>query len=230
MLKKIKNFFSNLIFPIRCVACQTEGEWFCTECLKKIQLNAKQFCPHCGCISSGGAVCYDCAESSALSGLRVAAGYEKNPELAQAIKILKYHFSEPLAENLGKLLVKVIQIKNYSNERIVVPVPLHKKRERYRGFNQAELLAELVAEELKLPLEKALCRIRNTPQQAKLKRRERLVNLQNAFELTPQACVTGKTVLLIDDVASTGATLEECAKTLRLGGAKEVWGLVLARG
>ncbi|MFH1375603.1 MAG: ComF family protein [Patescibacteria group bacterium] len=217
-----------MVFPVRCIGCSAEGELLCEECLGKVQLNAEQFCPVCWQPSLGGKVCARC--ESPLAGLRVAASYERNPELAKAVRTLKYKFSENLAGRLAQILSCSIQQKSYIGERVITPVPLHRKRERWRGFNQAELLATAVAEKLNLPLEHLLVRTKNTPQQAKLSKQERLKNLDDAFTLISKVTVKNKTVILVDDIASTGSTLFECAKVLEKHGAKEVWGLVLARG
>ncbi|MFH1546721.1 MAG: ComF family protein [Patescibacteria group bacterium] len=228
MFSKFKNSLLEIIFPVRCVGCGEEGEWFCGNCVRKIQLNEKQFCPVCWRENFGGKVCDRC--ESPLAGIRVAASYEKNPELARAVKTLKYKFSENLADNLAAILARSISSKNYTNERVVSFVPLHKKRLKWRGFNQAELLAQKVSANLSLPLENLLVRSKNTPQQAKLNRAERLQNLKNAFEVSPKFSVVDKTVILVDDISSTGSTLVECAKVLKKAGVGEVWGLVLARG
>ena len=228
MLAKLKDALLEILFPVRCVGCSEEGEWFCESCSQKIIPNEKQFCPVCWQESFGGKVCTNC--ESPLDGLRVAASYQQNPELAKAIQTLKYKFSEPLAENLAEVLSRSISQKKYVSERVIIPIPLHKKRRRWRGFNQAELLANSVAKKLNLPLENSLVRTKNTPQQAKLSRDERIQNLENAFELAPNFSAKDKTILLVDDVASTATTLLECAKVLKKNGAKEVWGLVLARG
>ena len=228
MLSKFKNFFLEMIFTVRCVGCGEEGEWFCGNCVRKIQLNQKQFCPICWRENFGGKVCDRC--ESSLAGIRVAASYEKNPELARAVKTLKYKFSKNLAENLAMILARSVSQKNYTSERVVSFVPLHKKRLKWRGFNQAELLAKKVSMNLNLPLENFLIRTKNTPQQVKLSRKERLQNLKNAFEVSLEFSVVNKTVILVDDISSTSSTLVECAKVLKKAGAKEVWGLVLARG
>ena len=227
MISKIKNFFLEIIFPVCCVGCSREGDWFCENCTEKIQINSVQFCPICWQLNPGGRTCENC--QSDLDGLRVAASYQKNPELAQAIQTLKYKFSENLAQNLGEILAKAITTKNYSSERIVSFVPLHKKRQRWRGFNQAELLAKFAAQQLDLPIQNSLIRVKNTAQQAKLNRSERIANLKDAFEIDPDFTAKDKTILLVDDVASTTTTLVEAAKTLKQNGAHEVWGLVLAR-
>ena len=228
MFSKLKNSLLEIIFPIRCVGCGEEGEWFCGNCVRKIQLNQKQFCPICWRENFGGKICVRC--ESPLAGIRVAASYEKNPELAKAVKTLKYKFSENLAENLAAILARSVSQKNYESERIISFVPLHKKRLKWRGFNQAELLAKKVSANLNLPLEDLLIRTKNTPPQAKLNCAERIQNLKNAFEVSPELSVKNKTVILVDDISSTGSTLIECAKVLKKAGVGEVWGLVLARG
>jgi len=225
---KFKNAFLEMIFPVRCVGCGTEGEWFCKGCTDKIQLNKIQHCPVCWRENFNGKVCENCR--SELAGVWVAASYRCNPELAAVIKTLKYKFSESLVQNLSEILVTTALPKDYSESQVVVPVPLHRKRQRWRGFNQAELLVRPVAEKLNLPFENMLLRVKNTPQQACLARHERLQNLRGAFAISPKFSPQNKIILLIDDIASTGATLSECAKTLKKAGAREVWGLVIARG
>ncbi|MDD3066699.1 MAG: ComF family protein [Candidatus Gracilibacteria bacterium] len=224
------DFVIDLIFPIHCVSCRREGEWFCSGCATKVTLNQKQFCPVCWQPSSGGKTCETCRGISPLAGLRVAASYAENPTLAAAVKTLKYKFSQPLARNLAEILTRAITQKNYAEERIITAIPLHTKRLRYRGFNQAELLAREVASNLQLPYENLLIRSRNTLQQAKLSREKRLQNLRDAFSLASPISLQNKTVILVDDIASTATTLSEAAKVLRAAGAKEVWGLVIARG
>ena len=228
MIRRIKSALLDLIFPVRCDGCGSEGGWFCEACAAKVQLQNAQVCPSCRCVSRGGRTCTNC--QSSLAGLRVAASYLKNPELAHAVKTLKYKFSLPLARNLGGILTRAVHSTAYGGERVIVPVPLHPRRQRWRGFNQAEMLARAVAAEIDLPLENLLVRTRNTPHQSKLARAARLQNLTNAFAIAPEHSPQNKTVILVDDVASTGTTLLECARTLKKSGAKEVWGLVLARG
>lgn len=230
MISRIKNILLDLIFPIRCVGCRQEGEWFCSSCATKVILNEKQFCPVCWQTSFGGKVCENCKNKTPLAGLRVAASYAENPDLAAAVKTLKYKFSQPLARNLASILTRAIKQKDYVEERIITAIPLHPKRLRYRGFNQAELLAREVAQNLQLPYADLLIRNRNTLQQAKLSREKRLQNLRDAFSLASPINLQNKTVILVDDVASTATTITEAAKVLRAAGAKEVWGLVIARG
>ena len=112
----------------------------------------------------------------------------------------------------------------------LIPVPLAKRREKERGFNQAELLATSLSEITSLPILKALIRTRNTKAQSTLVHEVRAQNMAKAFALAPEVDVKGLGIILVDDVYTTGATLEECARTLIQAGATEVWGLVVARG
>jgi ComF family protein len=119
-----------------------------------------------------------------------------------------------------------------ANNKIIIPVPLHVKRFRWRGFNQSELLADSIALHFKLPVEKTvLVRQKNNIPQVEVKdRKDRIENIKDAFICSSNEKVKDKTVILIDDVATTSATLGECAKALKSAGAKEVWGVVVARG
>jgi ComF family protein len=111
---------------------------------------------------------------------------------------------------------------------VVVPVPLHNKRMRERGFNQAELVGQQVGKLAGLKLEKLLIKVKETEQQVGKNRKERLENLKNAFKISNYSNLP-KNVLLVDDVWTTGTTLSECAKVLKQAGVKKVWGLVVAR-
>lgn len=134
---------------------------------------------------------------------------------------MKYRSAYSLAETLGKWMA----LNWTQQDGVLVPVPLHPQREKMRGFNQARLLAE----QLGLPAE-MLKRIKNKHPQAELPREDRLKNLKNSFKISGKFDLSNKKIVLVDDVCSTGATLNECAKVLRQAGAKEIWGLVLARG
>jgi ComF family protein len=149
------------------------------------------------------------------------------PPLQPAIYSLKYHGLRRLAEPLGDRLAQTWQAAGLHAD-MIVPVPLHPERLAERGYNQAELLAGALAERLALPMrDDVLVRVRATPSQVHLHPAERRNNVHGAF-----ACgleLTGSHVLLIDDVCTTGATLEACAATLRGHGAGAVWGLTVAR-
>jgi len=230
MFNRIKQIALDILFPIHCVGCHRADAWLCDNCRQHVRLQETQVCPGCRQPSLGGITHANCADKTPLAGLRVATSYAKNPSLKKAITTLKYHFSEPLATSLGQILAGIIRETSYPSRRVISYVPMHPLRLRWRGFNQGELLARAVANELDLPVEEILIKVKRTRAQARLRRKSRLDNLRNAFKLTSTADVRGKTIILVDDVASTGATLNECARVLREHGATAVWGLVIARG
>lgn len=178
-----------------------------------------------------------CQEKTALDGMIVAAEWE-DKILQEAIHKYKYNFVQGLAEPLSKILIQKIkrpeQLALWQGQKIIlVPVPLHKKRYRWRGFNQAELLTEKVGEYFHWEINRDfVARVRYTKPQAKLKKEEREQNIIGAFGvnmLTAEQPVE-KIVILVDDVLTTGATMDECAKSLKQKGIKTVWGLAIARG
>ena len=236
MLMRIWHLLLDLIFPIRCVGCGVAGLFLCDDCLPKIHMLREQHCPVCWRPNIGGQVCLRCRTTSPLSGLIVAGGYHKNAILERAIKQIKYRFSAPLAARLAEILattaLRNVVLQQYSGPAhfMCTFVPMHPRREGLRGFNQAKLLAEATTHQLNLPLYDLLMRTRVTKQQAGLHRAERLQNLVKAFAVRPGVDVVGQRIIIIDDVATTGATLHECAKVLKKAGAEQVWGLVLARG
>lgn len=155
--------------------------------------------------------------------------------IAKMIHLFKYNFIEDLKIPLGKIMVKSFLNHRISLPDILIPVPLHKRRLRARGFNQSELLADFLGENLapgiNLPvLNDTLSRRRPTPSQMKIKNyKERQKNIQNAFIVLKKAEIKNKNILLVDDVATTGATLLECARVLKTAGARKVSAIVIAR-
>ncbi|MBN2086779.1 ComF family protein [Candidatus Peregrinibacteria bacterium] len=170
-----------------------------------------------------------------MDGVIYGVDYAENPQIKSAIQQFKYRFTESLAEVFGGLMAKKLSELNMNEGKInvLIPVPLHKKRLNYRGFNQAELLAESTANISKKTIVlNALYRTRHTDQQAKLSKRERQTNLKNAFIVNKkfvQADNKKSVFFVVDDVCTTGSTLENCAKTLKEAGVEKVYGLVVAR-
>ena len=239
-LVRIKDFVLDTLFPVRCLGCGERKEWLCEKCLSHIPLRTTQLCPACLTqITPTGEVCFVCYSGKAkrsLDGLFVAAHY-KTKLLSQAIHTYKYRFVSAVAEPLSKLLLQALHHGELPLPDLIVPVPLHSKRLRYRGFNQAALPARILSADLvptlTLPLlEGALLRTRFTlPQMKTENKKERLANLRDAFAVDPQmkSEIKGRSIWLIDDVATTGTTLELCARVLKKAGAKSVFGIVLAR-
>src|SRR3990167_7194631 len=209
-----------VVLPTDCPGCGQPSEGICSDCLKRVVLVRSQGCYYFGTLGAGGRTCPACRRRSALSGVAVAAHYEG--AIKEAIQKFKYESGRGLASALAPILKIAIR---GTRARALVAVPLHRRREWYRGYNQSELLAQAISSD-DLPYLGILRRVRHGRPQVELGRRERLKNLEAAFEAvgTPPP-----RVLLIDDVATPGAPLKACARVLRAAGAREVWAAVLAR-
>lgn len=223
----LKTFFMDLLFPPRCVVCRARGEWLCLHCRPQLDLFQPPLCPRCGLPVEPNEPCSACRwERVPLNGKR-ACGYFEGP-LRQAVHRLKFNGERYLAEPLAAIMAETWR-QSPPPVDILVPVPLGKKRERERGYNQSALLAAEVGRLLGLPVdEQTLRRVRETPPQMGLPRESRLANLEGAFACQPDP-IAGRRVCLIDDVTTTGATLAACASTLRRAGARAVCGLTVAK-
>src|SRR3989344_2067098 len=227
----------DLVFPSFCQGCAVEGIYLCLPCQNAIDSPIHR-CLRCGKNSPLGQVHAECADSkTALSGLMVAAEYS-HPAVRNLIWQLKYNSVREISKTMGLVMADFI-IKNdladYFSQSIVIPVPTHKKRLRFRGFNQAEEIAKHFAANLGMEYCEALIKSRPTTRQVELERKQRIENLRGAFALnnkvfnTLNITLSTKKFILIDDVATTGTTLAECAQALRALEPAETWGLVVAR-
>jgi ComF family protein len=233
-----REFVLDLLFPVRCFACGSDGSALCAACLRSVPLPDRQRCPACRKESPSGKTCPDCRADTPLDGLFAAAPY-RHLVLKHALHLYKYQFVESVREPLGTLLSARISLSDIPLPEVLVPVPLHPRRLRWRDFNQSEELARAMARNAvpyaSLPVVvDHLKRVRNTkPQMGLADARERGRNVRNAFAWRPPigspVRIDGKRLWLIDDVATTTATLSECASALKQGGAAEVYAVVLAR-
>lgn len=218
----------DIFFPKRCICCRKFGAYLCFDCAKEIEYIKTDTCPECGKISHGAKYCQNCKAraKTQLSGLIIAANYHC-PPVKEMIHNLKYCGLIELSELLGEILCQKlvsIDLKDY----IIVPVPLYRKRQNQRGFNQSALIAKYVTQKLGIEYADCLKRLRDTKPQVELKRGERQKNVLDSF-VCKSTIVERRNILLIDDVATTGATLSECAKALKIGGAKKIIAAVVAR-
>lgn len=236
-LQNIKVFILDTLFPISCVSCSHDGAWLCDSCLQKIKLLSFQLCPQCEkIITPDGRLCSCCQrQSPPLNALLVTTRY-KEGNVSRLVHLFKYNFIEGLRLPLGKLMAKALLASGLPVPDLIIPVPLHQRRLRWRGFNQAGLIANYVSSNLTpgyaIPVfENILKRTRYTHPQMKIKDYlQRRKNMQNVFFLaTGPSQIKNKNILLIDDIATTGATLFECARTLKQNGAKKVSAAVIAR-
>jgi ComF family protein len=204
-----------------------EHQFVCAECLAKIERPAPPLC-RCGCaLAEHVDLCPDCAGRVWYYDQARSYGYyEEENILGKLIKTLKYGGERALSRPLTDFLVE-ISAELQAQIQAVTFVPMTRPKERERGFNQAELLARELAQRLKLPLIAALAKVRETRPQVSLSGPERLVNLQEAFQLAMKPPCAN--IVLIDDVVTTGATIETASRVLREGGYEKIFVLTLAR-
>jgi len=234
-LKKSSAYFSyhalwvaiDWLYPPQCGGCGKMGARWCEKCQAQIVPLKENLCEICGEILPKPGICDSCkAHPPAFKSLRSAAAF--GGPLRTAIHHLKYYQDIALAESLSEILFQKISEMQWKFDT-VTSVPLSKQRMKERGYNQSSLLAYPLALRLQKPfIEKTIERTRATHSQVGLNIQERQENVRNAFSANP-AYVKQKAVLIIDDVATTGATIRACSEALRNAGAKEVYGLTLAR-
>lgn len=213
-LSKIKEFILDILFPIECLGCGKEKEWICEDCEGKIKSDIY------------------IARGIFLDKIIVPYSYDDRI-IKQSIHLFKYKNIEEIGKVLGKVFINGLNkiIKRGDLEAICIPIPLHEKRLKERGFNQSEILAVEVGNFFLWELSTAiLFRSRFTRPQVGLSEEERKDNIKDAFGIKDNKIICDKRVILIDDVFTTGATMEECARVLKGTGVREVWGLALAKG
>jgi ComF family protein len=221
----LRNALLDLLFPPRCVACRRVGPWFCVSCCASIEKILPPLCNHCGRPSAISPCAYCAKQLLQIDGIRAVALFEGS--LRAAIHAFKYQHRTELAPVFGTMLSEYLLTFPLPADTIVA-VPLHADRERMRGFNQSLLLARTLGARLDLPVwEDGLTRTRATQSQTQLDAAGRRENVRDAFVAAPRA--RGARVLLIDDVCTTGATMDACSAALSACGAKSVWGLAIAR-
>ncbi len=235
-LSLAKEFILDILFPKYCQNCGKEGNYLCDDCFFLIEILERQYCPFCfpPRVVIDGKTCGSCRKSKKLNGLYCAVSYE-NFIAEKLIRHFKYEpYIKELAKPLSSLIIANLSLLNKLdsfNPFLLIPVPLHQKKLKQRGFNQAEELAKELSKNLKIPIiTDVLIKIKQTPAQMELKKEEREKNIKGVFFCQNPGLIRGRKILLVDDVLTTGSTLEECACTLKGAGAKEVWGMVVARG
>lgn len=213
----IINTILDFLFPLRCVGCRESGSYLCDKCAHQIRK----------------------AERENLEWVYSLYDY-RDPVIKKALWLLKYKNKKPVAETFARLIYgimleeisELVIMKNWQDP-VLIPIPLSKKRLRERGYNQTELIAKAIIkvdQNQNFKLETTwLRKVKETPRQAHIKNRnERLANLKGSFEVSPTINVTGRNIILLDDVTTTGATLSEARKVLKNTGARDVVAFTLA--
>jgi ComF family protein len=223
----------DIVYPVHCVLCGEFGtQYLCEKCALRIpEPLADPICARCG-HHAGASPCHECLSDPPAFVKCVCAG-EYSGNLMEAIHWLKYRDRPMLAEPLGRILsvhaLKSAAKLNKLDFDCIVPIPMHTTRQRVRGYNHAERLADVVGKHLNLPVRSdILKRIRRTKAQVGLAGDARRANLRGAFRVLGN--INDQTILLIDDVSTTSSTMRECAKVLKDAGAKVIYGLTLAAG
>jgi len=219
----------DIVYPPKCLVCGRMQPYpLCGRCAEKIEVIGPSACPRCG-FGMDSEVCWECHDKRFYFDSAHCYGYYTGA-LREAIHQFKYAAHRELAPVLAEFLLSMWK----GDSRIpyvdcVVPIPIHKKREQERGFNQSRLLAENVAQRFALALAPwAIVRIRPTRPQVELDLHERAANVKGVFDAGRES-VEGRHVLLIDDVFTTGSTLDDAARALKAAGALRVHALALAR-
>jgi ComF family protein len=222
----------DLIFPPRCAICKKKGQkMICDDCLSKVIYIKPPICRVCGKPRDkyfAGDLCEDCSrEGMPFEIARSVVLYDGG--IKEAIHKFKFEGKRALSSFLGGFLVDHLKRGYIPVKKIdaIIPLPLSRKRERQRGYNQTELLAKEISAQYPIKMDsRSLIKSKDVAPQFELSRVNRLLNIKGAFSCSP---LTGKNVLLIDDIYTTGATVREASRALKAAGAGDVYVLTLAR-
>lgn len=227
-VSKLGEMALNLLFPQWCIGCGKEGSFICVSCRRSLSVIMPPVCPLCGRPQLNGMLCSQCVSWKVdIDGIR--SPYRFEGVIQQAVYQLKYRNLRASASLLAEMMNEYLAANPVPGD-VLVPVPLHKKRVRERGYNQSGLLARKLGKLRNMPvIENCLMRLVNTPPQARTGNlEERKMNVSGAFSCRDNR-LKGKRVILVDDVSTSGSTLDACAAVLKETGVESVWGLVLAR-
>jgi competence protein ComFC len=245
-LLKIRDFFWELkddildfVYPQSCPICQRplarEEREICRECWESLARLPAPFCPYCKCfledsmtLRNHSCPCLSPPENKKIMAVRSLGTFDDYYQ--KLIHRFKYQKKVPLGKHLAQGLGEVLSRENeFADCDLIIPVPLHPARRRERGFNQSEILAEGIYQVSGIPIGKnILTRRKNTKDQTYLNAQQRAENVKDAFAVSQLESIDGKSVILVDDVITTGATLNECAEVLLQAGAKTVFASTLA--
>jgi ComF family protein len=223
----------SLFFPKRCVGCGRLGLYFCDVCKTSIEpiQSSETICPTCGKSAMGGKTHPKCKTNTSLDGL--ISFFHYRGVIKQAIKSIKYRYVTDVVQELIKLCVYNNGTIKQCNHHVIIPIPLHSSRLKFRGFNQAEKLGEQLSTTLHMQFRTdVLKRTRKTTPQVEMRHRiDRLQNMKHVFSCNniTMRQWNYQTIILFDDVWTTGATLRSACSELKKSGVKEVWGMTIAR-
>lgn len=219
----------DLFFPKLCLGCRKQGALLCDNCWPQIQFIYDPICPVCQHPSVAGRTHAGCQTPWGIDGVTSLTLY-RGP-IRSLVRQLKYHGVTVTQQLVSQVLQTYLKHESlYLPPAIILPIPLHQNSQNQRGFNQAAIIAQALANQTGYPtLQNVLQRHKNTNSQTKLSKGERQSNMLGAFSLATTENIKGASFILVDDVFTTGATLKEAAKVLKRAGAKQVFGFALAR-
>lgn len=238
IIEEYTNAFLDLIYPSKtiCYMCggglkKDTGYSLCYNCYSNLPFISEHHCAKCGIplrMIEEGPTCRQCANSNYYFDRAMSiVKYEK--DVKTLIYKLKYSNHTYLATTIGYIMADRLKQERLKID-IIVPVPLYKNKEKERGFNQSTLISKYIAKKAGVPLNVDSCaRIRNTKVMYNLTKRERLKNVEGAFKVIKQGTIVDKDILLVDDIFTTGSTVNSCSKELINSGAKSVTVLTFAR-
>ncbi|OGH05142.1 MAG: hypothetical protein A2W22_05725 [Candidatus Levybacteria bacterium RBG_16_35_11] len=226
--------FLDLLFPKKCIACKKIGSYICDNCFSYLTFDAKNTCLVCDRPSFDGLTHLRCKKRHGIDGCFSSISHNKTAQ-----KLIYSFKQKPYLSSLKNILSDLfyeglIQNENFIRELnkgkwIAIPVPLHKTKLRKRGYNQSEILAEELAKKFNFQTKSLLERVKNTKIQLGLDKKRRKENIKDAFKINTNYMLDAKNIFLVDDLATTGFTLNEAASVLKRAGVKKVIGLTLAR-
>ncbi len=227
----IKRFTSKIVdffFPKYCIGCGKIGDFICARCREKLPYIPDSICQQCGRPISGYDICPSCTgKQPAINGVRSVFRFDGI--IKKAVHSLKYNQLTALADPLSTCVYSYL-VSHPQRGDVIVPVPLHPDRLKERGYNQSELLAKKLGEYLDIPvIENCLIRTKNTVPQVQTSGAEERAHNVNGVFACRDSRLDGKYVILVDDVCTTGSTLEACAVALKKSNVSSVWGITVAR-
>lgn len=240
MLQNIVKSALNILWPLYCQACKKRLEidskiHLCPDCLAKIRFNKLPFCKKCGRSLEGhnsySDYCHSCQKNE-FNFERAYSACLYEGILKELLHEFKYNKNMQAGNTLSAILLKFFEENLFEkNFDFIVPIPLFAAKEREREFNQAEILARPISKKFLITLSKSiLVKFKPTPSQTTLTKEKRFLSQKDVFKVLHPEAFYKKKLLIIDDIMTTGATINEAARTLKKSGAQDVYGLTLIRG
>jgi len=221
------------IFPSFCLLCEREGSYVCATCIDTLDCAGVFCCPVCHTSRVDGECCTECLAHASLSGHIAMVALTDDSLMHRMIHAYKYQYVEEMERVFDTIITRFFLSYTLPSVDYLIPVPLHRRRLVDRGFNQSERLGQMISVASGVPMMHVLKRIRNTKKQSTLDKSARQQNISGAFAFVDNTMISllrDKHVVLVDDVYTTGSTINACAEVLRGIGVASVRGLSIARG